>query len=153
MVNLQIGALLQLTKELLPAMLQKQHGGILNVASVYAFSPVVFQAVYGACKSFLYSFSAALAHEVADYGVAVTVLCPGVTRTEFRSRAGVKAKKPGAGMSAEAVADYGFNALMRGRLLAVPGMLNKLFVLAARHLPAGAITTLLRGINRIRGLG
>lgn len=121
MVTLQIGALLSLTKDLLPGMVSRGRGGILNVASVYTFSPVAFQSVYGACKAFIYSFSEALASETRGSGIKISTLCPGSTATEFRKRAGVKEKrKPSA--TAEAVAAKGYAALMRGQRLSISGL-------------------------------
>lgn len=152
MVNLQIGAMLSLTKDLLPGMLRRGRGGILNVASVYAFSPVAFQSVYGACKAFLWSFSEALRSETLGSGVTVSVLCPGSTATEFRMRAGVKERRLPS-TTPETVARAGYDALMAGRRLCVPGLKNKVFVFCARHLPAGGITSVLRMINKFRGVG
>ncbi len=152
MVNLQIGALLALSKDLLPGMVARGRGGILNVASVYAFSPVAFQSVYGACKAFIYSFSEALASETRGSGIRISTLCPGSTATEFRQRAGVTEKrKPSA--TPEYVAAQGYAAFMRGSRLSVPGLRNKIFVFFGRHLPAGGITMVLRVINRFRGVG
>lgn len=150
LVDLQIGATLQLTKDVLPGMIARGRGRILNVGSVYSFSPVPFQAVYGACKSFLWSFSQALDNEVRDRGVTVTVLCPGVTRTEFRKRSGKPDKNKG--MSAEAVAEAGLDGTLAGRRLVVPGTLNRLFVMAVRHVPLFVIPPLMRAINTFRGL-
>ncbi len=152
MVNLQIGALLALTKDLVPGMVARRRGGVLNVASVYTFSPVAFQSVYGACKAFIYSFSEALASETRGSGLKISTLCPGSTATEFRKRAGVLEKRqPSA--TAEWVAAQGYAALMRGSRLSVPGLRNKIFVFFGRHLPAGGITTVLRVINKFRGVG
>jgi short-subunit dehydrogenase len=151
MVALQIGAYLTLTKRLVPGMIERGFGRILTVSSVYAVAPVPGQSIYGACKAFLYSASAALRDELRGSGVTVTVLAPGSTRTEFRSRAGVKEKKPGgSGMSAEAVAEAGLRALERGCLLSVPGFANKVFVFFARRLPVAWVAPLLRRINGVR---
>lgn len=152
MVNLQIGTLLALTKDLVPAMVAKGTGGVLNVASVYSFSPVVFQSVYGACKAFIWSFSEALRNETRGTGIKVSLLCPGSTATEFRRRAGVKEKRRPA-TSAEFVAARGYAAFKHDRRLSVPGLKNKVFVIFARHLPVGGITAVLRIINRFRGVG
>lgn len=110
MVHLQLDSLMGLCKAVLPGMLRRGHGVILNVGSVYSFSPVPFQAVYSACKSFMLSFSLALDNEVRDRGVTVTTLCPGVTRTAFRRRSGKPDKSKG--MSAEAVARLGVDGAL-----------------------------------------
>lgn len=151
LVNLQIRAMLQLTKYVLPGMLRQGQGRILNVASVYSQSPVPYQAVYGACKAFLLSFSASLRAELTGRGISVTALCPGITRTEFRKKSGVGREKEG-GMSAQRAAAAGYRAAMKGRFLAVPGLGNRLFVLAARHLPQGLVASGLKAVNRRRGV-
>ena len=152
MVQIQIEALLRLTKLFIPGMIERKRGRLLNVSSVYAFAGVPYQAVYGACKAFLFYFSQGLAAEVRDAGVTVTVLCPGTTRTEFRKRAGIREKSTKAGMSAEAVADAGYRATMGGDLLRVPGAINKLFVFLIRLLPVTWVGSLMSRINRVRGV-
>src|ERR1051325_7153559 len=76
LVHVQVATALTLTRAVLPAMISRRSGRILNVASVYSFSPVPFQSVYAACKAFLLSFSSALRYELKDTGVTVTLFCP-----------------------------------------------------------------------------
>jgi short-subunit dehydrogenase len=151
LVNVQLAAALKLTRAVLPSMIARHTGRILNVASVYSFSPVPFQAVYAACKAFLLSFSSALHNELKETGVTVTVFCPGVTQTEFRSRAGIGQKRTDAGMTAEAAARIAYMETMRGKHIVVPGLINRLFVFLAQLLPDRAVTGLVRFINRQRG--
>src|SRR4029079_19309678 len=99
LVQVQLASMLRLTRSVLPGMIARRSGRILNVASVYSFSPVPFQSVYGACKAFLLSFSSALQNEIYGTGVTVTAFCPGITQTEFRSRAGIKQKHEGSGQT------------------------------------------------------
>ena len=80
---LDVGAVVTLPRAFLPGMLVRGSGGILNVASTIAFQPAPYQAVYGASKAFVLSFSQALWAEARASGVAVTALCPGPTRTGF----------------------------------------------------------------------
>ncbi len=94
-----------------------------------------FQAVYSACKAFLLSFSAAIRNELAGSGVTVTVFCPGITQTEFRSRAGIAEKNKTSGMTAEAAARIAYRGTMRGKAVVIPGMTNRIFVLLAKLLP------------------
>ena len=82
-VALDVGAVVTLARAFLPGMLARRSGGILNVASTIAFQPAPYQAVYGASKAFVLSFSQALWAEARASGVAVTALCPGPTRTGF----------------------------------------------------------------------
>ncbi len=152
LTEVQIAAALDLTKAVLRQMRPRRSGIILNVGSVYSFSPVPQQAVYAACKSFLYSFSASLRSELQGQGIKVSILSPGITRTEFRQRAGI-ADKPGAGISAEAAAKAGVEGALKGKFLIVPGIQNKLFVFLTRHLPPSLSAALIRRINSRRGLG
>jgi uncharacterized protein len=151
LINVQLAAMLKLTKAVLPGMILRRRGRILNVGSVYSYAPVPFQSVYAACKAFLMSFSASLRNELAETGVTVTLLSPGITQTEFRSRAGIAEKNKNSGMTAEAVAHSGFVEAMRGKPVAVPGIENRVFVIAAKILPASTFTGIIRFINGLRG--
>ena len=153
LVNVQLTAALRLTRTVLPGMIARHGGRILNVASVYSYSPVPFQSVYAACKAFLLSFSSALQNEIKGTGVTVTVFCPGVTQTEFRSRAGIGEKREDSGMTAEAAARIAYRETLRGTHIVIPGLANRLFAVASRILPAEAISGLIRFINRQRGQG
>jgi short-subunit dehydrogenase len=151
LLNVQLTAALKLTRAILPGMIQRGRGRILNVGSVYSYSPVPFQSVYAACKAFLLSFSSALQNELKHTGVTVTVFCPGTTQTEFRSRAGIGQKRTDTGMTAEAAARIAFVETMRGKHIVVPGLVNRLFVFLAQLLPDAIIPSLIRFINRQRG--
>jgi short-subunit dehydrogenase len=151
LVNVQIDAALRLTRAALPGMIERRSGHILNVASVYSFSPVPFQSIYAACKAFLLSFSAALQNELEGTGVTVTVFCPGVTQTEFRVRAGIGQKRTDTGMMPEEAARIAFRGTMRGTHVIVPGVVNRLFVFVVGLLPMKQVSRLVRFINRQRG--
>jgi short-subunit dehydrogenase len=138
MIQLNVGALTALTKGLLPGMLARGHGRILNVASTAGFQPGPFAAVYAATKAYVVSFSEALAEELAGTGVTVTTLAPGPTATGFALRAKMQRSRlfrPGTTMTARAVAAAGYSALKRGRRLAVPGLMNKIQLQALRISP------------------
>lgn len=151
MLEVQLAAMLRLTKAVLPQMIENKSGKILNVASVYSYSPVPKQSVYSACKSFMLSFSAALQSEVEEKGVAVSVVCPGITRTEFRVRAGITDKKS-SGMPAKKVAEIAFSEMMRGKFIIIPGTENKIFAFLSKHLPESLRAALIRFINNRRGV-
>jgi len=151
LLNVRLAAALKLTSAVLPAMIARHSGHILNVASVYSFSPVPFQSVYAACKAFLLSFSSALENELKGTGVTVTVFCPGVTQTEFRSRAGIGQKRTSAGMTAEEAARVAYAETLRGKHIVVPGLVNRLFVFLAKLLPDSTVAGLVRFVNRQRG--
>jgi short-subunit dehydrogenase len=152
MVSVQLDAMLKLTKAVAPSMVARKAGHILNIASVYSFAPVPYQTVYGACKSFLWSFSAALRAELDGTGVTVTVLCPGVTQTEFRARAGIPERNKSAGATAEEIARIAVRHTLRGDLIVVPGLPNKLFVFMARHLPISMFHHFITLVNNLRGV-
>lgn len=151
LVTVQLTAALKLTRAVLPAMIQRGSGRILNIASVYSFSPVPFQSIYSACKAFLLSFSSSLKYELKGTGVTVTLFCPGVTQTEFRSRAGIGEKRTDSGMTAEDVARSAYLETLRGKHIAVPGFLNRLYVFLAQRLPNATVPSIVRFINRRRG--
>jgi len=151
LLSVQLTAALRLTKAVLPGMIARRTGRILNVASVYSFSPVPFQSVYAACKAFLLSFSTAIQNELGGTGVTVTVFCPGVTQTEFRSRAGIGQKSEQSGMTAESAARIAYVETLRGKHIVVPGLVNRLYVFVSRLLPVQVVPDLIRFINRRRG--
>lgn len=152
MIDLQLKGMVELTRSFLPTMLERKTGRILNVASVYAFSPVQNQAVYAACKAFMLSFSRSLALELRGSGVMVSVLCPGITHTRFRSRAGMKDKPSAFALEAGAVAAIGVRGMLKGQLLIVPGWGNRLYVASARCLPSGVLGGFTKWFNRRRGI-
>lgn len=151
MLNVQLAAMLKLTKAVLPEMIAHKSGKILNIASVYSFSPVPIQAVYGASKAFMLSFSSALQDELKEKNIQVAVVCPGITQTEFRTRAGIADKKK-SGMTAEKVAALAFAEMSKGKHVIVPGFQNKVFAFVSKHLPPNLITKFIRAINNIRGV-
>jgi short-subunit dehydrogenase len=125
----------RLTKALLPGMLQRRRGGVLNVGSLYSFSPSPWQAVYGAAKSWVLSYSLALREELRGTGIVVTALCPGTTLSRFRERFGHRDRASWLTLTSGQVAAIGYRAFRRRRAVVVPGRVNQLYVLAARLLP------------------
>ena len=137
MIDLNCGKLVELTHAVLPGMIARGDGAILNIASTAAFQPGPGMAVYFATKAFVLSFSEALHEEMASKGVRVTALCPGPTRTEFGDVAGFKANGAFDKMSArpEDVVAMGLKALDKGRAVAIPGLINKAGAQAHRIVP------------------
>lgn len=134
--SVQIHAPLRLIKAFVPGMLQRRRGGVLNIASVYSYSPTPWQAVYGAAKSWLLSLSLSLREELRGAGVNVTVVCPGTTLSRFRSRKGLPDRPSSYTMTCAEVAVAAHRGFRRGDAVVVPGGYYKLYVLAARLLPA-----------------
>jgi short-subunit dehydrogenase len=136
MIDLNVRILTDLSLRFVDS-LARQRGGILNVASVASFLPGPGMAVYHATKAYVLSFSEALHQELAPRGVRVTVLCPGPVVTEFQERAGIPESyfPRFLARSAERVARDGYNGLMRGKRLVVPGTENKIAAFLPRLLP------------------
>jgi short-subunit dehydrogenase len=136
MINLNVLALTELTRSVLPGMVERKDGRVLNIASMAGFVPGPLHAVYYATKSYVLSFSEAIYNELEGSGVTVTTLCPGPTRTEFIENAGVEdvaAFKNSA--SPIKVAKSGYDGMMKGRRLVIPGLDNKLLAQVPRFIP------------------
>ena len=131
LVNLNVRALTELTSLLLPGMVERGFGRILNVASLAAFQPVPSMAAYAASKAYVLALTEALSEELKGSGVTVTALCPGITDTDMASEiqagSATAAKLPKQLVSDPAdVAAEGYKALMAGRVVLVPGLPNQL---------------------------
>lgn len=154
MIQVNITAVTHLTKLLLPGMLERRRGRILNVASTAAFQPGPLMAVYYATKAYVLSFSEALANELAGTGVTVTALCPGPTITEFQKAASLEQTRLFTGplvMSAATAARAGYEGMRKGKRVVIPGFPNKVLVQAVRFAPRRLVTALARRIQERRG--
>lgn len=141
-IQLNIIALTQLTRLILPELQRRGRGRILNVGSTASFQPGPRMAVYFATKAYVLSFSEAIAYEMAGSGVTVTCLCPGPVATNFMWRAQVRTSRlfRSGGMSIDRCVDAGYRALRRGKRLCVPGLFNKLLVFGTRLGPRALVT-------------
>lgn len=149
MMELNMVALTQLTHLLLPGMLERHSGWVLNVASLAAFQPMPYMSAYAATKSYVLEFSRSLREEVRRRGVVVTCLCPGTTRTEFFDRADYGQLRRGIDrMAADPawVANCGFRALAKARAVCIPGTLNSLGIHVQRLLPTSLVASLMRRV-------
>jgi hypothetical protein len=152
LIGAHCDAVVELTKAVLPGMLARRRGGILTIGSVYSFAPVPEQALYAATKAFQLSFSRSLSGELAGTGVHATMVCPGITRTEFRARAGMRDSGRLKGRTPEEVAEAAYRAFEAKKRVVVLGGASRLFVALARFLPGGLFLPLMSAINRYRGL-
>jgi short-subunit dehydrogenase len=153
MIQVNIVALTELTKRLLPGMLERRRGRILNVASTAAFQPGPLMAVYYATKAYVLSFSEALANETAGTGVTVTALCPGPTITEFQKRAGMEETRLFRSplvRDARSVALDGYAGMRRGKRVVVPGAGNWLFAQLVRLAPRPFVLGAVRRVQETR---
>ncbi len=150
-VALNVAAVVDLTHLFLPAMLAQGDGAVVNVASISAFMPGPYSAVYGATKAFVLSFSEALWAECCGRGVRVLALCPGATATEFFDVVGTDAAGVlGAKRAPAQVVETGLRALERNRSYAVDGLANYLMVQAPRVVPRGIVARLVARVARPR---
>ena len=134
-IQLNCSSLVDLTARLLPAMLERDRGGVLNVASTAAFQPLATMAVYAATKAFVLSFTEALWAETRTTGVRVMALCPGATETGFFEATGKEFLTSGR-QSADRVAEFGLRAFFNGNTpTVIPGMANNLAATGYRFLP------------------
>lgn len=149
MIDLNVRVLTALAHRYLQPMRARRSGAIINVASTAAFQPVPYMATYAATKSFVNSFSQALADENREFGVKILALCPGATETGFFERAGSVGKIPRHGFqSAETVVETALRALEAGKSSVISGWNNRLIAhlanLAPDSLVARAIGNSLR---------
>lgn len=147
MVQLNVMALTELTRRLLPGMLSRGRGRILNVGSTASFQPGPMMAAYYASKAYVLSFSEALANELERTGVTVTALCPGPTATQFEARAGIGGRSrffQSHVMDAATVARAGYDGLLRGRTVVIPGLRNQVLMFCVRLLPRNFVTRMVR---------
>lgn len=151
MISLNVNNLVHLTALLTPAMTAQKSGGILNVASIAAYVPGPNMAVYYATKAFVLSFSEALYEELKSYGIAVTCLAPGPTKTRFGEVSGMESSiifQIGA-QNAEKVAQKAYQGFKKGKAVVVPGFINKLTILFSRIFPRAWVRKVVHKIHKI----
>ena len=138
MITVHVIATMRLTSAILPAMIKAKRGAIINVSSITAFLPLAGNAVYSGTKSFLNSFTQALSYELKNTGVKVQALVPGFTYSDFHKRLDyLKTNTYNSvpkilWMTAEDVAKLSLKALEKNKLFCIPGVTNKMIVLAGR---------------------
>ncbi|HKT13634.1 MAG TPA: SDR family oxidoreductase [Terriglobia bacterium] len=150
MTRLQIEAMMELTYHLLPGMIKRRNGGIINVSSMTGFQPIPYATAYAATKAFMNSFSMALREELKPYQVAVVTLCPGGTRTQFvniGARQG-RHRFPGGPQPPEEVVDDALKQLQGGGGLVVPRFVNKASIFSQRFLPREMVAKLLARMSK-----
>lgn len=151
LMQLNIVSLTSLCKLFGTDMAGRGSGGILNVASTAAFQAGPFMSTYYASKAYVLMFSEALSTEFKHSGVTITVLCPGPTKTGFFEKANMKnsfmERSPHA-MSAAQVAKAGYNGLLKGKTIIIPGLVNKLMAFSVRLMPRSMITAVAAQLNQ-----
>ena len=139
-IDLNISALTAMLSHLLPLMVARGSGRVLNVASIAAFQPIPLLATYAASKAYVLSLTESLSEELKGTGVTITALCPGITATNMLNTAtdanAQLSKLPGFLIgNVDDVAREGFDACMRGDVICVPGVINRAAMLASRTTP------------------
>ena len=141
LIEVDVAAVADLCSRLVPGMVSRGRGAVLNVASVGAFGPLPGQAAYGAAKAFVLSYTQSLGQELRGTGVVASTLCPGPVKTEFGAAAGIpdadaEAALPKAmWVSAADVAKTAVDGLAAGRPVIIPGAVNKVGAAAYKILP------------------
>lgn len=152
MIDLNLTALVDLTRQLLPEMIARGRGMVMNIASTASFQAVPTNALYAATKAMVLSFSEAIAEELSGTGVTVTCLCPGVTRTGFARVAGadhLDVDFRGA-LTAEEVARIGYRAMLKGKRIKITGRMNTLLAFGTRFVSRHFATSLAMKVMRKR---
>src|SRR2546425_2416570 len=146
-IRLNVTALVRLTRAALPGMIARGRGAIINVSSLAAFVPGPYDAIYGATKAFVNSFTEALHEELRGTGVRVQALCPGFTHTELQQRAGIDISRLPAWvwMKPETVIEESLSALQRGQVVCVPGLGYRLLAMLIGAVPR-------RLVRRVTGI-
>lgn len=150
MINLNIQALMILTKRYLQPMKQRNQGEILNVSSIASFMPGPQMAVYYATKAFVTSFSKALSHELAKTNIKISILAPGPTETGFVKAANLQNSSLFDRLktqSARDVAAYAVQHLGRKRVI-IPHWLNKLLVFSSRFAPDALLLNIVAALQK-----
>lgn len=144
MVNLHVIFTTEMMKLFIPNMVDDGYGRILNIGSTGSFITCPYDSVYAATKAYILHVSKGINAELKGTGVSITTLCPGSTKTEFASKAGMEntllfklfVMRP------EAVANIGYKALMCGKVSVVAGLYNKLLVISSKLIPATIINSI-----------
>lgn len=152
-IQVMVTAVAELTHRLLPPMIERRYGRIVNVASLAGLvPPSAGHTLYAASKAFLIRFSESLAQEVRHHGVHVTALCPGFTLSEFHDVLGTRqmmSKLPAfMWMDSPTVARQGYDAVMAGKPVHVTGLVNSGIATLVRMLPYGIVAAVNRRISR-----
>jgi uncharacterized protein len=148
-IAVNIAALVELTRRVLPPMVERRRGGVINVASTIGFQPVPYFATYAATKAFVLHYTEAIATELRGTGVHVTAVCPGPVTTEFESISGnAKFQHSVPNLAPDRVAAEALAAHERGRIVHVVGWLNRLMVTFNGMMPRWMVRSMMARFAR-----
>jgi len=147
LLSVNVQAVMRLTHAALDGMVSRRKGAIINVSSVAGFAATMPGSTYPASKAWVTNFSESIALSVARHGVKVMALCPGFTRSEFHSRAGIDMSKTPSWMwlTTQQVVAEALRDLQKGKTLSVPSLKYKILVGVVRHTPTRILRRLARG--------
>ncbi len=154
MMQVMVVGLAELTHRLLPGMIERGYGRIINVASLAGLVPApAGHTLYAAAKALVIKFSEALSNEVRQHNVHVTAVCPGFTISEFHDVTGTRDQvrnslPPWMWMDSPTVARQGFEAVMAGTSIYITGRVNRSIALLVRFVPQGVVTAIGRRLGR-----
>ncbi len=148
LLQVNVTALVQLTHWFVKPMLARREGKILNVSSIAGFMPGPYQSMYYASKAFVHLFSQALARELAGTGITVTTVYPGLTKTQFHTRADIRRPTKFVMMSAATVARLSYRGMLAGRRTVITGWRNRAMVGVARVAPVRLLAAAAARANR-----
>jgi short-subunit dehydrogenase len=154
MLQVMVVALAELTHRLLPAMIDRRYGRVINVASLAGLAPApAGHTLYAAAKACVIRFSEALSQEVQQHGVHMTAVCPGFTLSEFHDVTGTREKvsrmPSWLWMTAPTVARQGYDAVMAGVPIYVNGRVNRTIALLCRYVPLSLVAAVGRRLGRL----
>lgn len=152
MIQVNVASLVHLTRLYLQDMRKRGSGGILNVASTAAFQPGPLMSIYYASKAFVLSFTEGIANELEGSGITVTALCPGPTATDFQRRANAESirlvkSKLMPMMTARKVAEIGYQGFLAGKVIVIPGLVNKIGAQSVRISPRAMVRRITRRLQ------
>ena len=151
LVQVNVAAVTQLTGLFLKGIVERNRGGILNVASTSAFQPGPYMAAYHASKAYILSLTEGIASELAGTNVKISVLCPGPTDTGFQARAqntgSILGNRTVLMMPAEKVARIAYKEFMEGKRIILPGLLNKLGAISAPRAPRSWVLPIVKFLH------
>lgn len=153
MVELNSATVMKLCRLFLPKMLEEHHGQILNLSSMVAFQAGPYWATYTATKTFTLSFSESLAAELRGTGVTVTALCPGPTDSHFASTSGIYDNGVFAILphsSTQHVAEYAYQKMMRGKVIAIPGLVYQFLAVVDKVTPRFISRRIITALQKIK---
>jgi short-subunit dehydrogenase len=153
MLQVMVAGVAELTHRLLPGMIERRYGRIINVASLAGLVPApAGHTLYAASKAFLVRFSEALSHEVKRFEVHVTAICPGFTHSEFHDVTGTRDKVSQLPrwlwMDARTVAREGYEAVTKGTPIYINGRVNRAIAMLVRYVPQSVVASVGRRFGR-----